>query len=247
MRNSGRARGLLGLLSVVGVVIVAWLCFGLWFAVASDYSDGVASGTYHLAQNGETSALILRPDHSFQQELDHAGTVQHAEGTWRHVSSFGGLAFSKEFLVVRGQELGANGLAYGDLNKLFGIFPGSITLKTYDIEWYGKVASVTGETISGTYAGDEEGVPATLNLKPDHTFEQTVIHSGIAKHAQGTWTLSPTGDIVFSKSFIKSTGESVREDETASTVSGIGASIQIEIAVNPKLGVPTFRKRLFSW
>jgi hypothetical protein len=150
-------------------------------------------------------------------------------------------------LVVRGQELGANGLAYGDLNKLFGIFPGSITLKTYDIEWYGKVASVTGETVSGTYAGDEEGVPATLNLKPDHTFEQTVIHSGIVKHAQGTWTLNPTGDIVFSKSFIKSTGESVREDETTSTVGGIGASIQIEIAINPKLGVPTFRKRLSSW
>jgi hypothetical protein len=247
MRNSGRARGFLGLLSVVGVVIVALLCFGLWFAVASDYSDGVVSGTYHLAQNGETSALILRPDHSFHQELNRSGNVQHAEGTWRHVSSFGGLAFSKEFLVVRGQELGANGLAYGDLNKLFGIFPGSITLKTYDIEWYGKVASVPGETVSGTYAGDEEGVPATLTLKPDHIFEQTVTHGGIPKHAQGTWTLSPTGDIVFSKSFIKSTGESVRDDETASTVGGVGANFQIEIAVNPELSVPTFRKRLFAW
>jgi hypothetical protein len=246
MRNSGRARGFIGLLSVVGVVIVGWLCFALWFAVASDYSDGVASGTYHLAQNGETSALVIRPDHSFQQELNRSGNIQHAEGTWRHVSSFGGLAFSREFLVVRGQELGADGSAYGDLNKLFGIFPRSITLKTYDIEWYGKVASVAGETVSGAYAGDEKGVPATLTLKPDHTFEQTVTHSAIAKHAQGTWNLSPTGDIVFSKSFIKSTGESVGEDETVSTVGGFGADIQIEIAVIPKLGVPTFRKRLFT-
>ncbi|MFY9854209.1 MAG: hypothetical protein WAK26_10075 [Terracidiphilus sp.] len=247
MRNSGRARGFLGLLSVVGVVILCWLCFGLWYSVASDYSDGVTSGTYYLAQNGETSTLILKPDHSFQQVLNRSGNIQHAEGTWRHVSSFGGLAFSKGFLVVRGQELGANCLAYGDLNKLFGLFPGSITLSTYDIEWYGKVTSVAGETASGTYAGDEEGVPATLNLKPDHTFEQTVTHGGIAKHAQGSWTLSQAGDIVFSKSFIKTTGESVREDETASTVGGTGASIQIEIAVNPKLGVPTFRKRLFTW
>jgi len=246
MGNSGRARGFLGLLSVVGVVIVALLCFGLWFAVASDYSDGVVSGTYHLAQNGETSALILKPDHSFQQVLNRSGNIQHAEGTWRHVGAFGGIAFSKEFLVVTGQELGANGLAYGDLNKLFGMIPGSITLKTYDIEWYGKVSSVPGETVSGIYAGDEEGVPATLTLKPDHNFEQTVTHSGIAKHAQGTWSLSPTGDIDFSRSFIKSTGESVREDETASTVGGIGAGIQIEIAVNQKLGMPTFRKRLFN-
>jgi hypothetical protein len=247
MKNSGRTRVFLGLLSVVGVVVVGWLCFGLWFAVASDYSDGVVSGTYYLARNGETSTLILKPDHSFQQVLNRSGNIQHAEGTWRHVGAFGGIAFSKEFLVVTGQELGANGLAYGDLNKLFGIVPNSITLSTYHIEWYGKVSSVPGETVSGTYAGDEEGVPANLTLKPDHTFEQTVTHSGFAKHAQGTWTLSPTEDIVFSKSFIKSNGETVREDETASTVGGTGASIQVEIAVDPKLGVPTFRKRLFNW
>lgn len=246
MRNSGRARGFLGLLSVVGVAIICWLCFGLWYSVASDYGDGVVSGAYYLAQNGETSTLILKPDHSFQQVLKRSGNVQQAEGTWRHVTSSGGLAFSKEFLVVTGQELGANGLAYGHLNKLLGLFPGTISLSTYDIEWYGKVAAVAGETVSGIYAGDEEGVPATLTLKPDHTFEQMVTHGGVGKHAQGSWTLSQSGDIVFSKSFIKSTGESVREDETARTVGGTGASIQIEIAVNPKVGVPIFRRRLFT-
>ena len=120
-------------------------------------------------------------------------------------------------------------------------------LTTYDVEWYGKVSSVPGEILSGTYAGDEEGVPAKLILKPDHTFDQTVTHDGIAKHAQGTWTLASTGEIDFSKSFIKTTGESLKEDETARTVGGTGTSIQIEIAVNPKLGVPTFRKRLFTW
>jgi hypothetical protein len=247
MRNFGRARGFFGLLSVLGVLIVGWLCFGLWYSAASDYSDGVVSGTYHLAQNGETSILILKPDHSFQQVLNHSGKVQHAEGTWRHVSSFGGIAFSKEFLVVTGQELGANGLAYGNLNKLFGLVSTSITLSTYDIEWYGKVVSVAGETVSGTYAGDEEGVPATLTLKPDHTFDQTVTHGGIAKHAQGSWTLSQAGDIAFSKSFIKTTGELLREDEMANTVGGTGSNLQIQIAVTPKLGVPTFRKRLFTW
>ena len=247
MSNFGRSRWAFALLIIVGIVIVGLLCFGLWFAVASDYSDGVVSGTYHLTQNGETSTLILKPDHSFQQVLKQSNHVQQAEGTWRHVGAFGGIAFSKEFMAVTGQELGANGLSYGDLNKLLGIIPSSITLSTYDIEWYGKVSSVPGETVSGVYAGDEEGVPAALTLKPDHTFEQTVTHIGIAKHAQGTWALNPVGEIVFSKSFINSTGKSVREDETASTVGGAGASLQIEIAVNPKLGVPTFRKSLFTW
>ena len=206
MQNSRRAKVLTGLLSVVGVVILGWLCFGLWYFVASDYSDGVVSGSYHLAQNGETSTLILKPDHSFQQVLNRSGNLQHAEGTWRHVSSFGGVAFSKEFMVVKGQELGANGLAYGDLHKLFGLFPDSITLSTYDIEWYGKAASAVGEAVAGTYNGDEEGVPATLTLKPEHVFEQTVTHGAIVKHASGSWALNEAGDIVFSKSFIKTTG-----------------------------------------
>ena len=153
MKNSVRARVFRGLLSVVGIVIVGWLGFGLWFAAAYDYSDGVVSGTYHLAQNGETSTLNLKPNHSFQQVLNRSGNVQHAEGTWRHVGGFGGLSFSKEFLVVTGQELGADGYAYGDLNKLLGLFPASITLSTYDVEWYGKVSSVPGETVSGNYAG----------------------------------------------------------------------------------------------
>jgi len=232
-------------LRAVAVLIVGWLCFGIWFAVASDYSDSVVSGTYHLAQNGETSTLILKPDHSFQQELNRSGNVRQAKGTWSHVASYGGLEFSKDFLAVTGQELGANGLAYGDLNKVLGIFPGSITLSTYDIEWYSKVGSATGGTVAGTYAGDEEGVPATLTLKPDHTFEQTVTHGPIAKHAQGTWNSNQAGDISLSRSFIKTTGEPLREDETASTVGGTESSLQIQVAVTSKL-VPTFRKRPFS-
>ena len=129
MRNSGRARGFLGLLSVLGVLVICWLCFGFWYSVATDYSDGVVSGEYHLAKNSETSELILKRDHTFQQVLNRSGSVQRGEGTWRHVGGYDGLAFSKDFLVVTGQELGANRLAYGDLNKLFGIIPSSITLE----------------------------------------------------------------------------------------------------------------------
>ena len=243
MNYSGLARGFL---SVVGALIIGWLCFGLWYFIASDYSDGVASGVYHLSQNGETSTLILKPDHSFQQVLDRSGEVRHAEGTWRHVGGYGGIAFSKELMVMIGQELGADGTAYGNLKKPFGLFPPSITLSTYDVEWYGKVPPTADTTAMGDYAGDEEGVPAALTLKPDHTFEQTVTHGGIPKHSLGSWTSSQTGEISFSKSFIKSTGESLREDETASTVGGKGSNLQIEIAVDPKLGVPTFRKRLFN-
>lgn len=85
-----------------------------------------------------------------------------------------------------------------------------------------------------------------MNLKPDR-LEQTVTHGGIARYAQGSWTLNRTGDIALSKSFIRNTGEGVREDETASTVGGAGARIQIEIEVNPKMGVPTLPKEAFHF
>jgi hypothetical protein len=50
----------------------------------------------------------------------------------------GGLAFSKEFLVVSGQEPAADGTPYGEMHKDFGLFV-SITLKQYHVLWYGRV------------------------------------------------------------------------------------------------------------
>ena len=77
-----------------------------WFAIASDYGDSVAVGTYHLRQGGESSNLILKADHTFQQNVTHNGVTQRCEGEWRRIGE-GGLAFSKQFLPVIGQELGS--------------------------------------------------------------------------------------------------------------------------------------------
>jgi hypothetical protein len=51
-----------------GCLVVVVVSFVLWYIVASDYGDGVASGSYQFAENGESSTLVLKPDHSFQQE-----------------------------------------------------------------------------------------------------------------------------------------------------------------------------------
>ena len=50
-----------------GCLFLLLVCFVLWYSVASDYGDGVASGTYYLAHNGEASTLVLKPDHSFNK------------------------------------------------------------------------------------------------------------------------------------------------------------------------------------
>jgi hypothetical protein len=230
---------------VSGVFLILVLCFVLWFIVASDYSDSAAVGKYHFAQNGETSNLVLKPDHSFQQEVSRLGQTEHAEGTWRRVGE-GGISFSKEFLVVSGDEPEPDGTTFSDMHKSLGLFV-SLALRQYHVLWYGKVNSTSDNSVYGTYAGDEEGVPATLVLNADHTFEQTVTHAGITKHAEGSWSYSQNGTIVFSKAFLKTSGEALREDETASAEDPKGSNLQIEIAVSSKTGEPTFQKRQVPW
>ncbi len=93
-------------------IFLAIALFFLWYSVASDYGYRALSGTYSFASNGESATLVLKSDHSFQQELSNHGKVERATGTWRRFGE-GGVAFSKEFLTVPGQELGQDGTPYG--------------------------------------------------------------------------------------------------------------------------------------
>ncbi len=224
-----------------GCLFLLVACFVLWYSVASDYGDGVASGTFYLAENGETSTLVLKPDHSFQQELSEHGEVKRATGTWHRIGE-GGIEFSKEFLLVSGQEPGADGSAYADIHKDFGLFV-SLSLRQYHMLWYGRVDPSPSNTVSGTYAGDEPGVSATLTLKPDHTFEQAIHTPSITNQAKGSWSVGQNGNIIFSKDFLKASGEALSSNETASAWDPKGSNLQIQIATTPGSGVPTFRKK----
>ena len=133
------------------------------------------------------------------------------------------------------------------MHKKLGLFV-SLILADYHVLWYGRTGSSPDNTVSGTYAGDEEGVGAILNVKPDHTFEQVITHDGVSKHTKGIWSLSQTGDILFSKEFLKTSGESLRDDETASAWNPTGSNLQIQIqAISKTGGPPTYRKKQFPW
>jgi hypothetical protein len=228
------------LLIFCGCLFVLAVSSALWYEIA-DYGDGVTSGTYRFAENGETSTLVLKPDHTFQQDLSERGEVRSATGTWRRIGE-SGIAFSKEFLLVSGQEPGADGTAYADMHKDFGLF---VTLipSQYHVLWYGRVDPSPGNSLSGTYAGDEPGVSATLTLKPDHTFEQLIHTVSVTQQANGSWSVGQNGDILFSKDFLKSSGEALRGDETATAWEPKGSNLQIQIAMTSRSGVPTFRKK----
>lgn len=228
---------------LVGIFLV-FLAVG-WFAVAADYGDGVAVGTYHLKQGDESSDLILKANHTFQEDVTRHGAKQRCEGEWRHIGE-GGLAFSKQFLPVKGQELGADGKAYGELQKTFGFFP-SIALAQYHVLWYRRTDPSPVSRIAGRYAGDEEGAPATLVMKNDHTFDQEVINSGMTRYAHGTWSVRENGDLLFSRDFLKASGEALTNSEMASAWAPKGSDLQIQVAVDPSFAQPVFRKRLLGY
>jgi hypothetical protein len=220
-------------------------CLALWGVSALNYSDSAAIGTYQLTNEDESSTLILKSDHTFVQERIAAGKTEHANGSWRRLGE-GGLAFSREFLVVDGQEPGADGTRYGDLHKDFGLRV-SIQPSQYHVLWYGKTGPSADEKLTGDYTGDEPGVSATLSMKSDHSFEQTVSSSGNARHAQGAWKLNQQGDIEFSRAFLKASGEPLSADETASAWDPKGSNLQIKISRTSKSGAPVFRKPLLLW
>jgi hypothetical protein len=234
-------------IKILGICVLCYVMFAVWFVVASDFGDSVVIGTYHLAGNGETSTLVLKRDHTFAQRLTRGGKVQDAKGTWRSISSFGGIAFSMDFLPVRGEEPGGNGLTYAHLKKILGIYPVKLLLTTYDVEWYGRLDPNSGDPVAGSYAGDEERVQSSLVLRANRTFEQTVSFKGVTKHASGAWNFNSKGDIEFSREFIKSTGDALSADETATAWNPKGAPLQIEIDAASRLKEPVYWKWQMPW
>ena len=228
------------LLKVIGAVFIAVVCLLAWATAAMDYGDGVASGTYTFEGSGESSVLVLNPNHTFRQIRRLGNLQQQAEGTWRRVGE-GGISFSKEFLIVTGDEPEPDGTTSCDMQKLLGLFP-SLHLRQYHVLWYGKTTS--GDSPVGTYEGDEPDVVATLTLKPDHSFAQNILHDQVARHASGTWNQDSKGTIWFSKEFLKTSGEPLSADESASSMDPQGSNLQIEISRFRNTAEPIFHKHL---
>jgi hypothetical protein len=228
-------------LASLGVIVIS---FG-WLFFAMDYSDHVVVGTYVMASSGQTCILTLRTDHSFHQERTQMGSTVTADGVWRRIGE-GGLAFSKQFLIMPGQEPGPDGTSYGRIHKALGLFP-SISLAQYHVLWYGRTDAAKGTAIVGSYAGDEPQVSTQLTLNTDHSFRQSWSKDGSAKEAAGTWGITKTGDVKFSKEFLKTSGNPLDESETASAWNPKGSNLQIVISVNPSFAEPVFRRKVLGF
>lgn len=215
-----------------------------WFLIASDYSDAAASGTYKLTHNGLRSSLILRPDHTFTQEVGDSHGVRSTRGTWRRFGE-AGVHFSENFLTLPGQQGGEeDGSAYAHMEKDLGILI-RLSLPTYEVVWYGRTDRSNTDQVTGRY--ETSGThPRTLVLNSDYSFEQHEAGWMQTGDAKGTWSIDHNGDVVFSKEFLKPSGQPLAEYETAKAMDPRGAYfIQIEVADQKyKLN---YRKKQLPW
>jgi len=231
---------------IVRAIVSVFLLAGIgicWFVIASDYSDTATSGTYRLVHSGVRSTLVLRPDHSFRQEVSESGGIRRAEGTWRRVGE-GGVVFSRDFLTFPGEQRGQDGTAYSDMQRTFGILI-HLSLRTYQVTWYGSAAPARTDQVAGRYQETDGTHSRTLVLNPDHTFDQTVAGFMQTASARGTWTVAANGDVVFSREFIKPSGQPLTSGETAKAIDPRGSPfLQIEVAADQEL---TYYKKLLPW
>ena len=97
--------------------MVAW-----WYVEAEDFSEQRVSGVYVLRHDGITQKIVLRPNHTFDQEDAANGAIRHGSGTWRVFSSTGHVAFSSSFIDARPSWRGQDEHeVYGVFKNYFGI------------------------------------------------------------------------------------------------------------------------------
>jgi hypothetical protein len=76
----------------------------------------------------------------------------------------------------------------------------ALLLGAFAVFWFGYIwiADYGDAVASGTYQALADGQETTLVLRPDHTFHQTRVSSGVPVHGDGTWRRIGEGGLVFS-------------------------------------------------
>lgn len=102
-----------------GGVALCFLVWAFWYLEAGNIGESSIAGTYTIAADGDSSVLVLKPDHTFRQELVRQGKADNAEGSWRLFGE-AGIAFSEGFMRLPGQTISQDGTAYGQVKNTFG-------------------------------------------------------------------------------------------------------------------------------
>jgi hypothetical protein len=111
--------------------------------------------------------------------------------------------------------------------------------------WYCVAADYSYGAVSGTYTLTLNGEVSTLILNKDRSFQQELSRDGKVERTQGSWRRLGESGVVFSKEFLKVSGQEVRPDGEADGKVRKKIGLFPSITLNPDPGGPVFRKKLF--
>jgi len=151
----------------VAIMALVALAF-IWLSFVLCSSAPLTSATaYSVNLQTRSGQRKIDPDPQARPHVpagvERSGRIQHASGTWRKLGE-GGVVFSKEFLVLTGQEPAPTVRLMGRSTKLsdWSVKSGSERLRRGMVR---QGHQFRGSILVWSYAGDEEGVPATLIIR----------------------------------------------------------------------------------
>jgi len=115
-----------------GALVCAAL-FWVWYCWLADYGYSAVAGTYVYQDEDQQSMLILFRNRVFEEELTTGGTAEKTRGSWER-SGEAGVAFSRHFLMIKGQRAAGDGHVWGQVRKTLGGLHQSIVFRGDDRE-----------------------------------------------------------------------------------------------------------------
>jgi hypothetical protein len=129
--------------------------------------------------------------------------------------------------------------------SLIRLFAGIVLLIVMFWSWYWLAADYRYGAVSGVYTFAREGESSTLILKPDRSFQEELTFLGKVEHAQGSWWRFGEGGVVFSKQFLKLSGQETASDGESHGVVEKSFGLVADIVFGPNASGPKFRRTFF--
>ena len=130
------------------------------------------------------------------------------------------------------------------ITKSAALFLGVIVILWFGYIW---VADYGDGVASGKYEALADGQRTTLVLRPDHTFYQTRVSSGLSVKGHGTWSRIGEGGLVFSGDMLTLPRQRLMSDGDAYATLYKTAGIWPPfISLDSTTTAPIYRKSLFG-
>ncbi len=113
------------------------------------------------------------------------------------------------------------------------------------VAWYSIASNYDYDVLAGTYSLRRDGETLTLVLKKDRSFQEEFIHDGKVEHSQSSWRRIGEGGVVFSKEFIRASGQEIMPDGEAYAAVKKTLGLFPSIHCAPDSSGPVFSKRYF--